>query len=67
MQQTLMKDARRGLHSLVEDILPEGSPPEFTEHSPAQVLNLYPSTQPSSDTWRNMTSRGPWPDFDTAK
>lgn len=60
MQQTLMKDARRGLHSLVEDIPPEGSLLEVIEHSPAQVLNLYPSTQPSHDTWRNMTSLGAW-------
>jgi hypothetical protein len=50
---TLMKDARRGLHSLVEDILPAGRLLEFIEHSPAQVLNLCPPTQPSHDTWRN--------------
>ncbi|PKO83739.1 MAG: hypothetical protein CVU17_06555 [Betaproteobacteria bacterium HGW-Betaproteobacteria-11] len=54
MQQTLMKDARRGLHSLVEDTLPIGSLLELNEHSPAQVLNLYSSTQPSSETLRNM-------------
>lgn len=40
-QQTLMKDARRGLHSLVEDILPAGRLLELNEHSPAQVLNLW--------------------------
>ena len=36
-QQTLMKDARRGLHSLAGVRLPVGSI-ELTEHSPAQVL-----------------------------
>lgn len=50
-----MKDARRGLHSLVEDTLPEGRLLEFIEHSPAQVLNLFPSTQLSSESLRNMT------------
>jgi hypothetical protein len=49
-----MKDSRRGLHSLVEDILPAGRLLEFIEHSPAQVLNLFPSTQPSSEILRNM-------------
>lgn len=36
-QQTLMKDARRGLHSLAGVRLPVGSI-ELAEHSPAQVL-----------------------------
>ncbi len=59
MQQTLMKDARRGLHSLVEDSLPAGSLLELNEHSPAQVLNLFPSTRPSHVTWHHIYSLGP--------
>jgi hypothetical protein len=44
-QQTLMKDARRGLHSLAGVRLPVGSM-ELTEHSPAQVLTCAPLRGP---------------------
>jgi hypothetical protein len=51
LQQTLMKDARQGLHSLVETQVCLRNPVdllELNEHSPAQVQTFHSSTIKSS-------------------
>jgi hypothetical protein len=51
MQQTLMKDVRRGLHSLVESLACLHKPVDLldmSKHSPAQVQTFYSSTIKSS-------------------